>query len=291
MSQSTFDQIKPLIMSQLSPLTKLIGIGDREMDKALIRYALRIKEIIKNDIQINQAHCLFDWAMSASRGDQHSKSFISFIHDEISQLLASLSPNFLSSVKKTAKQIVFSFDDNPELKNNPSFMNYLGEIVGLNFILQKEKTRFNLLSVEKKLANSKSADFEFLDNSNGDVILIEFVSLHGIDPSKIENVEVFKEFLESRFNQKIEAKTVNLISHHHRIEMLDGSKPNFTILPILWSEVKSLLPFRKAFDELNHKYSNVLPCVSLLPQLLENEAVHFSLATVSNILDRWEQQR
>lgn len=164
-------------------------------------------------------------------------SFIKFVYDEISTLLGSLDSKFFNSIKNTGKLIVFTFDDNPELKNNPSFMNYLGEIVGLNFIVQKEKEHFKLLSIEKKLANSKSADFEFLDNSNGDLVLIEFVSLHGIDSSKIESIEIFKEFLESRFNQKIEAKTLNLISHHNRIEMKDGSKANFTILPILWSEV------------------------------------------------------
>lgn len=121
-------------------------------------------------------------------------------------------------------------------------------------------------------------------------MLIEFVSLHGIDPSKIESTEIFKEFLESRFNNKIENKTDNLIDHHNRIEMEDRSRPNFTILPILWNEVEPLLPYRKAFDGLNSKYANVLPCVSLLPQLLDNKSVHFSLTAVSNILDRWEQQ-
>ena len=289
--EDTLDHIRILVLKQLDPLIQVLEVKKKDIEYALIRYDARIKTIFQTNIQIKQQHCLFDWAVGASRGDKHSISFIRFVTDQVSEVLNSIDPRFINTIKKTGKLLVTTFDDNPSLRNNPRFMNYLGEVAGLNYMLQKEKVRFELLAIEKKLRNSKSADFEFLDKSNNDKIFLEFVSLHGIDPSKIESTEKFKQFLEGRFNEKIAIKTKDLINHHNRIELEDGSKPIFMILPILWSEVEPLLPYRKAFDEINLKYANVLPCVSLLPQLFDDGTVHFSLTAVSNILDRWETMK
>ena len=291
MQQSTLDQLRPLILNQLNDLIQVLNINNREVNIALQKYENRIQIINKDNYKLSRLHCLFDWAIGASKGDIYYSSFIKFVTGQISDLLNSIDPKFIGPIKNTGKLILLTFDDDPSLKNNPRFMNYLGELVGLNHIIQKGKDRFKLLAIEKKMPNSKRADFEFIDKANGDIVLIEFVSIHGIEPLKIETIQKFMKYLTDRFNKKIGEKTESLKNHYNRLEMEDGTLPNFTILPIIWSEIEDLLPFRGAFDDLNSKYANVLPCVSLWPQELEDGSIEFCMADVSSIMDGWEAHK
>ncbi len=286
------EQIKSILELELRPLIEKIGIQDKDLNKAIKSYEMRLHSLSQTQILVKKPHCLFDWAVDATSGIPQCVALIKFAERQISELLERLDSKFHKAIKSTGKLMVLTFDENPEIGNNPRFMNYLAELAGLNHILQIHSKQFELLNIEKKLPNSKSADFEFLDTRNNDRILVEFMSLHGLDIEKVESNEELIIFLESRFSTKLAAKTIGLNEEGHRIILDDGFRVNFTILPIIWNEMETLLPYKNAFVMMNaKKYVNVLPCLALLPQLLEDRSIHLSLTSVSNILEMLENQR
>jgi len=176
------------------------------------------------------------------------------------------------------------------IKNNPQYLNFTGELTGLNHILRKGYNQFELREIELKLPNKKQVDFVFRDKETEEMLYVDFVSIHHIDIEKLSSDDGLILFLEKRFNAKLESKTKDLNKKLNKI-IVDGNEYNFAILPIIWTEINTLLPFKNAFNKINEKYANIFMCCSVLPQELDNEEFIFSFCSVSNILEMWNPNK
>jgi hypothetical protein len=290
MTTPPFKEIETILIGQLQPLIDLLEPDGNKLKNSIKSYEKRLHILDSEKIILDKPHCLYDWAILAYTEDPHAVSFVKFAEKQVRQLLKDIDPKFHKSIIGTGRSMVFSLDQNPHLNNNPSFMNYLAELAGLNHILKIQENRYELLSIEKNLQNLRSADFEFLDKSNKERFFVEMVSLHGIDDSKIEGDSDLILFLKKRFNTKLENKTNGLDMKEDRVILEDGSEINYSILPVIWNEIEMLVRFEKAFKLLDTKFINILPCLSLLPQKMEDNSIHLSVTSVSNIIERWRQQ-
>ena len=275
-----------LIKQNLPKIYPLIGISDLEIEKKISDYIRRINELPPNYIS-EKPHCLFDWILLASTGDKKALSFLNFIDHQCCSLLETVEPRFRNHINGTIRNMLFAMDAAAIQPNNPAYINFLGEIIGLMHLLSLSNSNYELVEIEGSLSNGKSADFVFRNKESGDLIYIEFVSYHNIDPSKIESDEEFINFLEKKFDQKISDKTKNLNSEGNLL-MINGEEVLFAILPIIWTEISDLLPFKKAFEKLDAKYANVFQCCSLHVQEIEDGNFVYNFSTVNNILESWK---
>jgi len=275
-----------------------IKFSDKELKKCSKRYTERYfkqcNQFIGEKSSITKPHCIHDWIYMAEANDEqiknNAKNFITFIDEQVSELVDKVDTCFRTKIVSAVKSMILSVDTNVELKNNPQYMNFLGEIVGLNYILSKGESSFELKGIEVPLENGKSVDFVFYDKKNDDYLYVDFVSIHHIELNKVEKPSDLRSFLEGRFNQKLDSKTTNLKEDLNRIILKDGKSVNFAIQPIIWSEIKDLLPFKSVFEEIDSLFANVFACMSLLPQRLENGDFVYQFSTVTNILSRWSEE-
>jgi hypothetical protein len=269
-------------------LISLAKIEDSEIEEALIRYKNRILSYKKTEEIIIEPHCLFDLILSAKNSDAKSFYFLKFINDQARELFEKVDSTFHKEIRSTLKKIVFSFDTDVTLHNNPSYLNFLGEIAGLNHILNNVKNRFDLKEIEKKLPNGKSVDFVFYDNDSNEFLYVDFVSIHSINVKKLSCFQDLITFLELKFDDKLSQKTINL-NGSFKIK-IDDLEINFTILPIIWTEISDLLPFQEAFKVIDEKYANVFSCFSLLPLESIDKSLEYCFTTVSNIIEIWNKE-
>jgi hypothetical protein len=277
-----------LVKQNLPKTFHLTGISDLETEKKTSDYIKRINEL-SPDYILERPHCLFDWILFASTGDKKAISFLNYIDNQCSSLLETVEPRFRNQISGVIRNMLFTMDAASIQPNNPAYMNFLGEIIGLMYLLNSSNNNYQLVEIEGSLLNGKSADFVFRNKESGELIYIEFVSYHNIDPNKIESDEEFIKFLEKKFDDKISYKTENLDSEGNLLT-ISGEKVPFAILPIIWTEIIDLLPFKKAFEKLDSKYANVFQCCSLHVQDIEDGSFVYTFSTVNNILESWKSK-
>ena len=260
------------------------NIKDKNLNEAIERYDRRVKSLSEVKKEQNTPHCLFDWVLLADTNNKRAKSFISYLENEAIYVLENTPYLFSKKIRFIISNIVLSIDTNININDNPQYLNFIGELIGLNHILKNGNNLFEFKEIELKLSNNKHVDFVFKNKETEELLCVEFLSIHNIDVLKLEVNDDLVLFLEKRFNDKLESKTKDLNENFNKI-IIDGNEYNFVILPIIWSETKTLLPFKNAFIKINEKYANVLQCCSLLPQDLGNEEIIYNFCSVLSILE------
>lgn len=279
-----------IIKKYIPEIISFTNINDSKIKTTLEKYNRRndgFKELKDRNNTIIMPHSFFDWIILAHNGDIKALSFLKYIINQIQELLENIDPKFHGEIRKKITEMTFAIQTDVNQLRNPVHMNFVGEILGLNHILKFSKPRFRLEEIERKLTNCKKVDFVFRDADNK-LIYIDFVSIHNIDITKLSTSMDLIEFLEGRFNQKLENKTPNLIENFHKIED-QGTYVSFAILPIIWTEISELLRFKDAFNTIDGKYANVFSCCSILPQELDDKSIIYDFCTVRHILDRWSK--
>lgn len=280
-------QLLNLVRSCLPAVFANAKINVTDVLRTINTYLKRVELLKLKGSENFDLHCLIDWVLLARSGDQRAIGFLDFIDSQVHLLFSITEKKFHPQIARMVKEMLTSIDPDVSLPNNPSYLNYVGEIIGLSHILSVGKGRFSLIAIEKELPNRKKMDFVFVDEIEKTELYVDFVSIHHINPNKLSSDRSFVDFLEDRFNRKIESKTVNLPNAYHQILLPEGQRP-FTILPIIWTETVTLLPFIKAFSLIDEKYANVFSCCSVLPQQLEDGKVIFRFSKVSVILETWQ---
>jgi len=265
-------------------------IKDRQLNQAIEKYVSRIKGLNEAKMEQRLPHCLFDWILLAENNDKKAKSFIKYLERNAIFVFENTSNLVSKKVRSIISNIVLSIDTDINIKNNPQYLNFTGELIGLNHILRTGNNQFELKEIEVKLPNKKQVDFVFKDKKTEEMLYVDFVSIHHIDISKLDNDDELILFLENRFNAKLKSKTNDLNENLNKI-IVNGKEFNFAILPIIWTEINTLLPFKDAFNKINEKYANVFLCCSLLPQELDNEEFIYNFCSVSNILEMWDSNK
>src|SRR5690606_239812 len=119
------------------------------------------------DIAPYSPHCIFDLLFLADREGTDNKRYISFlslIEESVKSLVKIVNPVLLAKLRETVRQMILSIDE--KIGNNFQYLNFFGEIFGLNYILSHPSSKLELLDIEKKLPNGKKVDFVFI--SDGD---------------------------------------------------------------------------------------------------------------------------
>lgn len=274
-------------------IPKLIDKGkikDSQLNQAIEKYVTRVEALNEAKKEQSVPHCLFDWIMLGETNDKKAKSFIKFLEGEANFVFANTSNLVSKKIRLIISNIVLSIDTNINIKNNPQYLNFIGELTGLNYILRTGNNQFELKEIELKLPNKKQVDFVFLDKETDEMLYVDFVSIHNIDIAKLDNDDDLILFLEKRFNAKLESKTIDLNENLNKIIVV-GMEYNFAILPIIWTEINTLVLFKDAFIKTNEKYANVFQCCSLLPQKLDSEEFIYNFCSVSNILEMWNSKK
>ncbi len=267
---------------------KFSDITEREIRKLVDNYKTRFENLLKeSDLdKINYTpHCIFDLLVLAENDrtevNQYSQ-LLNHIEKIVESLLQKVDESLHSKLKETIRQMIVSIDK--KIGNNYQYLNFYGEILGLEFFLSKDDG-FKLIDIEKKLPNGNSVDFVFKSVEDKTPLYVDFISLHNIKPELLDSENEFVKFFENRFNQKIENKTKNLEFQENNL-IIDDVKIPFIILPILWGDMECFIDKKKAIDELNSKYSNVSPLTSLMIQQSKENVLHYDFTTVTNILER-----
>lgn len=170
-----------------SELVSLGKITDWHIEKALEKYRIRVENLKSQGDKAIKPHCLFDWILLAENEDIKALSFLKFINQQSKGLFDKTNPKFHPKIRKKIIELVCTIETNVELPHNPSHLNFLAEIFGLNHILNDTEGRFKLEEIEKLLPNGKQSDFVFYDNETQELLYVDFVSIHGIDISKLSS--------------------------------------------------------------------------------------------------------
>lgn len=283
----SIDDLK-IFLPNLLTITKR---SDSEYQKILDRYLLRLKNLIHRvPSAIVKPHCLLDWINFAKKGDNEAKSFLSFVDQQSNLLVELLKPNFLREIKEILWKAISSIEIDTDKNENPDYLNHLGELFGLNHILTTGGNIFSLKQIEKELPNGKRVDFELENRRNKEFIHVDFLSIHGIDLSKIENNDDLARFLEYRLNQKIDNKKAGL-PNNKPILFSDGISLNLHILPIIWTEIETLVPYKQVFKGFYKRANNALSFCSLISQKIEGHGIEYKFARVSDIITTWQIQK
>ena len=157
--------------------------------------------------------------------------------------------------KTKIKEVVLTVDINLYDNNNPSFLNFFGEIIAINHILSSPDNRYVIEDIEYKLKNGKSIDFSIYDNVYKDFLLIEIMNIHFQKEKLLSYTpNEFLKFLKQRISDKYFDKT-NLITNNIVIK----------ILPIIWNNLEDMTSFKSVFKNIDNGVYN-FPVMFLLIQ-------------------------
>ena len=277
-----------IIKKSIPNAIKYGKLNDAQLQKAITKYEKRIISLSKNSAKQVIPHCFYDWISLAIQNNKKAVGFLSFIDSECVYAISHTNLRFHKNIRTIIESIILTMDTNTSIENNPTYLNFIGELIGLNYILKNGNDKFELVEIEKKLPNKKQADFVFKDKSTNELLYVDFISIHNIDPSKSVNDTELIAFLENRFNVKLGSKTTNLSEDFHKLNLPNNCKVNFAILPIIWTELNTLIPFINTFKSIDEKYANVFRCCSILSQIDEDGIYHYSFCSVYSVLNLWK---
>ena len=154
----------------------------------------------------------------AELGEENFIQILKFIDTNILDLASKIPNNLQSEFEKMVVRMIQECDPQTQKKPNPAYLNWLGELLAINKLLESEE--YELINFETKLVNGKEADFELKSKSN-EVSFVDVVNIH-INMEKAETEEGLKKEIDDKLNEKI---TINFGG----TDISDKF-----ILPILW---------------------------------------------------------
>jgi hypothetical protein len=165
---------------------------------------------LNTDVPVTSS-CLLDRYICSKSNHEKSKQFdfeIKGIVNEVKKVLEnSRSDSQLhNEIGGIIKNLILSIDVSPDSTNN-DYRNRLNEILVFNLI--SENKNIKGISIEKKIGNGKSCDFE-CKCVDGSIVLLEVLSINNLDVKKQDNSLTFSEFIQEKIEKKYKDKTKNL---------------------------------------------------------------------------------
>lgn len=244
---------------------------------------LKIKLTEQGDSKA-EIHSIYEWIVTAEAGDRKSAAFLRFINSTFKNAQSKIDASLQSKLKDIITKIVTSFDTDVNLKNNPAYVNFIGELLSIDRILHFSD-KFILTGIEVKMPNKKTADIQVIDIRDRSKVLIEVVSINNFDPNKLQSEDDVFACITNKFNQKLEDKTANLEEAASGTAVLiNGDEVRFVIAPIIWNELESLIQWSGTLLKLENAYCNVLPLSILYARLDEGGDYSFVFTKTSEAL-------
>lgn len=172
--------------------------------------------------------CIFDLLWNAVEGKNLAREFLAFI-DRITRIALDCTEGTAhSQVESLAVRMILSFgNERSEYKNHFAELAVIAKLV--------EYREFELVSIEKPLANGRHMDLEV---RKGDTV--NLIEVYNIDfrIEKLNSSAELRHFLEARLLKKLQVK-------------LDGVSLEslaYQIVPVLWGDIMALTNFVDAFE-------------------------------------------
>ncbi|MBW8003149.1 MAG: hypothetical protein FVQ80_14200 [Planctomycetes bacterium] len=223
----------PNFLNLLNPTPKQLRVI---RDKIELRYSQVGSELSKN-IPFEAETTLIDLIWKVEERHLHSFQFVNFIDKACLSISKNIPDRLLPKLRRTLMQLVMNFD-----KAKSRYRSYVAELSVLNTLISSES--FDLIEVEYKLPNGKSADYAF--NSRKGLILVEVESFD-ISTEKIST----EEDLENHINARVEQKLVNKLGGLPK----EWNTP-FYLIQVIWADYMKLYELRGYFKKTS-KYANI----------------------------------
>jgi len=249
--------ISELIKENLPLISKSIILTKKELDKLTLKDFRRYNEFSLN-IDIHKSfkekfHCILDLIFLSEIHEV--ANLLSYIDEQCYKFIQNVPDKLKQRAKTKIKDVVLTVDINLYDNNNPSFLNFFGEIIAINHILSSPDNRYFIEDIEYKLKNGKSIDFSIYDNVFKDFLLIEIMNIHFQKEKLLSYTpDEFLKFLKQRISDKYFDKT-NLITNNIVIK----------ILPIIWNNIEDMTSFKSVIKNIDNGVYN-FPVMFLLIQ-------------------------
>jgi hypothetical protein len=248
------------------------------------RYEALKMKLATNGDSLVKPHSIYEWIVTAKSGDKKSMAFLEFINGAFTFCLEKVDPMLRSKLRLIGLNMLTAFDTNVSLKDNPTFLTYLGELLTVHRILTN-KSSYRLLDIEVNMPNGKKADFFLEDRNNNLNILVDAISVIGFNPSVPQNALDFIKYFHGRFRHKLETKLTGISMSVDGRFSINGSPAIFTILPILWNEVFELKGWAKVLKSPDMEHPGSLPLSILIAQQGSDGKYTFLFSTVEQALN------
>jgi hypothetical protein len=132
---------------------------NEDIDKSITKYINRLK-LYKNSIVQNQNNqCFFDYIIDywTEKGRLNSIAFMSHLDNLMDMLYSKIDVKYHDDLNKIFIKVIVTIDNKIQIEN-PSYLNFIGELLYLDYRLSLDN---KLVDIEKLLPNGKSVDFVF----------------------------------------------------------------------------------------------------------------------------------
>lgn len=264
--------------------------NEQKIEKRLAKFELRYESLrsslVRHGDSVMKPHSIYEWIVDAELGNQHCIEFLRYLDEQLAFCIREIDENLKPKLRSIAFNVIGSFDTDVDLKDNPRYLTFLGELLTVHRILSL-KARFELLDIEVELPNGRRSDIFIRDRENGSKVLFDIYSIIGFNPLKPTDENDLINFFHGRYEQKLKSKLEglsSLTSGSLTVEVA-GEQIPFAILPILWNEIFDLRSWKDILKLERMQHAGVLPLSILIAQQDSNGGRSFIFSTVQLAVD------
>lgn len=290
MMKNMISQIQQGLDTYLPNVMQNINIPSKVLNEKITTFVAHFLSH-SADTCIPRPNSIFMYILGAQKGNRKYADFLKFIDDEIKKLLDICNGDQckVDKIKEKTKNVIIDFDKNTTIEHpNPSFMNYLAELLYASHIIPLASTRYDFFGFDVKIDNGKDADLAFRRKDNGQVVFFDNMSIHYVELEKLDSPQDLKDFLIKRIEDKLNQKTTNLAKTNGGY-IVNGAPSEFYVAPFLWNETSDMLPYKEVFEEFKVSENLNYYFCALFPQLQADGQYVYEIQMIDNILERWSE--
>lgn len=284
------NRAKTKLYQQYVPfMWSIANIKDIKLWKMMLAWMNDFK-IVDGCQEITKFHCFFSHLLAASRDNKFQENLLTYIDGSIKHLYECVGDDIQRKITNKVKEALLDISDHNVTKvSNPAYLNTLAELLYVDNAIRKLPQEYVLTQMDASLGNGKDADYYFHREDDNADIYFDVLNIHGIDLRKIKSSDDLYQFIRNRIQEKIKDKTKNLSNIDIDYYEIKGIKSEFYVVPIVWSEACTLVPYANAFESLERIGVSGM-VFSLMSQRQRPSGDYaFSMETMANIISRWKE--
>lgn len=226
---------------------------------------------LSNRTKISHYEFFYDWVASAIGGKNKSKAFLVFYNNALEELFVLLGNSFPHAIVTKIRDSI--------LTKQESYLDSLGEILLIWYLLKNYKGQYEFLGTDFKLGNGKDCDVAF--KAGNHIQLIEIKNIHNLINKNLE--VTIKKRIEGKMSDK--TKQLHQIQSYFSI-VHPNCNVTLSVLLFIWEDYVDLA--NQSFDSVklkNELGDDFLPPITLVCQV-ENEDYYWDICPLSEIVNR-----
>ena len=185
--------------------------------------------------------CIFDEVFDAIEGKADAICYLEFINSCLGNIRKKLTKILYGPFLATIEGLFIDFDD-----SKSRFRSRIGEIAVLSQVLSGNE--LVLKAIEYRLPNGKSIDY-VIEHRN-ETFYFEVYNILNFDGSKIETEPDLKNFLEKRYQEKVNSKLNGLDLQQFK---------NFSLVSVLWGDLDCFQLYNSVLMHLKKYHGLIFP--------------------------------